>query len=104
MGRDELLINPLKQLSSKECWHSSVGLEQLICNSSLTSCADFHGVAKRCRYQVFMPFNIRMALRRIAPFCSKILSDRRTDPEKEGLACAREIVLVESRATGSSLL
>ena len=31
-----------------------------------------------------MPFNIRMALRRIAPFCSKNLSDRRTDREKEG--------------------
>jgi hypothetical protein len=38
MDRDELLINSLKTAFVSERRHSSVGLEQLICNSSLTSC------------------------------------------------------------------
>ena len=53
---------------------------RLICNSSLTNCASFYGLARRCLRQVFLPQEISKAFRRIAQFCSKMLGDRRKTP------------------------
>jgi hypothetical protein len=47
MNRSNQLINSLKTAFVLERRHSSVGSERLICNSSLTNCADFHSVAQR---------------------------------------------------------
>jgi len=44
----ELLINSPKTAFVWERRHSSVGLEQLISNSSLTNCARFRCVAQYC--------------------------------------------------------
>jgi hypothetical protein len=61
---------------------------QLICNSRKSLCGHFHWFALRCRRDArCQPFQIRAALRNIAPFCSQKFSDRRKDREmKRGRA------------------
>ena len=68
---DERLINSLKTAFVWERRHSSVGLERLICNSSLTNCAAFHCFAQHCRRQVIRNFHFAVRCAELRGFASK---------------------------------
>src|SRR5438034_6610224 len=66
----------------------AVLIEHRISNSRLTNCARFRCVAQHCESSVSLTKWLCSALHRIAHFCSKIFSDRRSDREKISFACA----------------